>query len=159
MLKNKKLHQFFFVLSIIGLISGLIVHLISIMGKYLGNDYPFVWALHFGVFVVFIPAILSLRNNAKLTSLESKKPYNPVKKFTEYFQYAPKSIKVLIMLFFVYAIINFYLVFAVFGSDGQELSDSQQLRAFSGHWMLFYAVSMGILWPPNLIQVKNDTSI
>ena len=40
----------------LGLIFGLIIHIISLFGIYIGDKIPFIWALHIGVFIYCLAA-------------------------------------------------------------------------------------------------------
>ena len=50
----KFLHYF----AITGFILGLIVHIIAIAGIDIADNFPFIWLLHVGIFVVWIPVVI-----------------------------------------------------------------------------------------------------
>jgi hypothetical protein len=45
----------------LGLVLGLIVHIFSLLGIYIGDKILFILTLHIGIFIVWIPAILELK--------------------------------------------------------------------------------------------------
>lgn len=158
-------------ISGLGFILGFIVHVVSLLGIYLGEKFPFIWALHVGIFIVWLPAILELNKNPELKQQNIGTLSNPFKFFGIMFKNAPKPIMIISVVFFFYATINF-LLYMLAGQGGvpdiidgkyvihnhgsiiNELSETEYLkmkanviRGFSGHWMAFYGVAMGILWP------------
>jgi hypothetical protein len=155
----------------IGFILGLIVHLISLFGIYLGDKFPVIWALHIGIFLVWIPAIFELTKNPELNQQNFNSMSNPFKFFGIIFKNAPGPVMIISVVFFFYATINFSL-FMLAGQGGvpdiidgryvihnhgsiiNELTEMEYykmkanvIRGFSGHWMAFYSVATAILWP------------
>ncbi|GAA4840690.1 hypothetical protein [Algivirga pacifica] len=170
----------FCILAGLGLILGLTVHIISLLGIYIGDSIPFVWMLHLGIFVVWVPAVLLLKDNPELQQLNASKNKNPLKFYGILFKNAPKPVMVISLFFFAYAMINFFLFMQSGGGgvpsiiDGKyvinnhgniikELTEAEffkmkanEIRGFSGHWIAFYSLSMGILWPK--AQVNNSSN-
>lgn len=154
----------------IGFVLGLIVHLISLAGIYIGDKVPYIWGLHIGVFIVWLPAILELRKNPDLKQPSFGTMTNPFKFFGTIFKDKPKPLMIISVVFFFYAIINFSLsmqageggvpdimdgkfIINNHGSIIRELTEveynrmrANEIRGFSGHWMAFYSFAMGILW-------------
>ncbi|NJM54101.1 MAG: hypothetical protein HC846_12390 [Blastocatellia bacterium] len=151
--------RFFAKVSLIGFGSSLFVHLIACLGLNVTDNFPFVWLLHLGIFVVFIPMEISImleKGNASDEGIS----YDLVSSI-------PRKSRYIAGFFFVYMLLNFILFFAqsyegspetkngkyVLYSNGKasqryiirELSEAeynlrqaQILRGFSGHWMFFY---------------------
>jgi len=160
----------------IGFALGLIVHVISLAGIYIGDKVPYIWGLHVGIFVVWLPAILELRKNPDLKQPSFGTMTNPFKFFGTIFKDTPKPVMIISVVFFFYAMINFFLFMQAGGGgvpdimDGKyvinnhgsiirELTESEyfkmkanEIRGFSGHWMAFYGLAMGILWPKKETQ-------
>ena len=138
-------------ISILGFIAALIVHATTFANMDLIEKFPLVWSLHVGIFVVFILFILNARKSlggnfdfAKLRAM------------------IPTWAGILLLLTFIYAIINFvlFLFFSEGGvpdiKDGQfilhshgklirylteqeyHMKKAYVLRAFSGYWLTFY---------------------
>lgn len=167
-------------LATLGLTLGLIVHIISLIGIYIEDKVPYIWVLHVGVFIVLFPAILELRKNQELLKANAKTKRNPLKFFKMMFKDAPAPFMYLFILFFIYSFINFFLFMDVgmngvpsiidgkyvinnHGSIIKELTEAEyfkmkanELRGFSGHWMLFYGVAMGVLWPPKKKELDSS---
>lgn len=154
----------------LGLIFGLIIHIISLFGIYIGDKIPFIWALHIGVFIVWLPAILELRKNPVLKSQNFGTITSSLKFFGIIFKDTPKPIMILSVVFFVYATINSFLFIPSVGRmpgivDGKyvildhgtiisNLSEAEyfklkanEILLFSGYWIGLYGLAMGILWP------------
>jgi len=165
------MNRIFCILAATGFILGCIVHIVSLCGIYLGERFPFIWGLHFGIFIVWLPAILELGKNPELKELNSQKVANPLIFFRVIFRNVPKPVMIISVFFFLYAMVNFWLfiytdqgatpdivgekyVLLNHGTLIRELTKQEYLelkanaiRGFSGHWMAFYGFAMGILWP------------
>jgi hypothetical protein len=149
-----------------GWVISLLVHLLALGGVDVQESVPFVFLLHFGIFVVAIPTVIL----QKVKQSALPKPASRFSLLAE-FQHAPLAVKVLAAAGFVYAIINFGLFMAAYpGSpsihDGQYVlmnhsefirtlsaaeyhhARAMELRGFSGHWIAFYGVFAAGLYPP-----------
>jgi len=155
----------------LGLILGLIVHIVSLSGIYIGNKIPFVLSLNIAILIVWIPAMLELTKDPELKQLRLQGNKNPLEFLRIIFKNTPKPMVIMILVFFIYMGINFFLflnfsgggvpeimngkyVIQNHGSIIKELSEieylkmqANEIRGFSGHWMAFYSIAMGILWP------------
>jgi len=141
-----------------GFFSSLFVHLSTFFGIDLSKHVPWVWVLHLGIFVVFIPMVF-------VQGLESRKDF-----WNKIFAAIPRWGRYTIKAFFAYAVINFAMFFFlskggvpdvrdgkyVLHNHGQvirELSEDEYewqkayvLRGFSGHWMVFYLIAAIVFW-------------
>jgi hypothetical protein len=144
----------FILLAAVGLVLSALAHCSTFFGVDPQTVCPAVFLLHPGIFVVFIPAILTKKRGSKW---EQQAPY------------APKGLVRLTSVLFVYCFINFAIFMArVSGSaeinprGGYELTShghliraisedeyhfhrALEVRGVSGHWMVFYSVSMVFL--------------
>ncbi len=160
----------------LGFTLGLIVHIISLQGIYIGDKAPYIWVLHAGILVVWLPAILEFKKNPDLKQPSSSTITNPFKFYGTIFKDTPKPVMIISVVFFFYAMINFILfmqageggipdiiegkyVIHNHGSIIRELTEleydkirANEIRGFSGHWMAFYGVATGILWPKKETQ-------
>jgi hypothetical protein len=138
-----------------GFIISLTVHALTYVGIDTATYFPPIWALHLGIFVVFVPFVITVQ---PIQRANSRNPIRAV------FANVPLWAKVILGMIFVYAIINFMLFMGLseggspsiengrfilqsHGTFIRELTESEynwQLayitRGFSGHWLLFYAV-------------------
>jgi len=130
------------VLALIGFLLSLAVHIGSLFGE---KILPKAEMLHFGIFIVFIPAILSSQNILRNVRSNQKDLWKLL-----LFGCPPWMKKVSTALF-VYAFVNFfYFIFVLtpgvrshaYGSGMSVV----ELRGFSGHWMIFYWLSFAILY-------------
>ncbi len=148
----------FSIFALTGFFSSLFVHLSTFFGIDPSKHVPWVWVLHLGIFVVFIPMLF-------VQGLTSKKDF-----WSKIFAAMPRWARYTIKAFFAYAIINFALFFFlsqggvpevrdgkyVLHNHGQvvrELSENEYelqkayvIRGFSGHWMVFYLVAAIVFW-------------
>jgi hypothetical protein len=147
----------FAVLAAAGLVLSAAVHFSTFAGVDPLDLAPWVWLLHIGIFVVFVPAIF-LANRAKAGKRES---------LASQFPNAPRWMAWMTGLFFAYAFVNFAVFIFLMreGSPHQREDGTYALtdhgrtvreisaeefhrrqgyvaRGFSGHWMLFYSASL-----------------
>jgi hypothetical protein len=149
--------RIFLVLAALGLVVSLAVHLSTFVGLNPSPHSP-VMLLHLGIFVVFLPAILTANRAMKGRSK------NDAWKLATTF--APAWLRRFVAVSFVYALLNFFLFFLlsergqpaivqgemVLQNHGQvirrlnavEFAKQQAyvVRGFSGHWILFYGASL-----------------
>jgi len=168
-IKNKvKTIKFAYHLSVFGLIASALAHISTFAGIDLDGVFPLVWILQPLIFIVWLQAIIVSR---------TKDPQNSRYSFFRVvMRNSPIWMKILCVLLCVYAIFNFLFIFlhekgvpAVMNGqkamvEGERiirvLTDEEykkhraySLRAFSGHWMMFYALGMIVLYS----KVKEDS--
>lgn len=162
-----------FYFAVTGWTLGLIVHLLSVADVDVTAKVPFVWVLHIGIFVVWIPAILELRKNEELKAYQQngrRNKTNPFEVVKIMFSKAPTWLTVIAIGGFFYAFVNFMLFMnASIGSvdikDGQYILHNHgqliktlteqeyhhvkanEVRGFSGHWLAFYGIAAAVLFP------------
>jgi len=139
-------------LALGGFILALAAHVASLYGVDVQSLVPAVWALHVGIFIVFVPMIFQQRSSDFASDRFAM------------FRGLPLWASATIAALFAYAFLNFFLPFGS-GMDGspsirdgafvleqkgrlvREISETEYharcaavLRGFSGHWLLFYFV-------------------
>lgn len=129
----------FIALSAAGLILSVIVHIAALSG----NQVPygnFVWGLHGGIFIVWLPAIL--------VSFSSTKDFKQKDFWKAALRGCPPWMKYMTYFFLGYAFVNFAIfIFSTTGmAKGTSPSTATELRGFSGHWMAFYSAAMAMLY-------------
>lgn len=146
----------FGVLAALGFFAALGVHVAALLGLPVQDQLPHVWALHVGIFVVFLPAVLYLKKNSA-----SNDPL-------ALFRGMPAWVVVAILALFLYAFINFFVSLSATGGATSDIRDGQyvlqnkgrvlreiteaeyiagraaEVRLFSGHWLLFYALPAAV---------------
>jgi hypothetical protein len=127
---------FFAVLSLIGLILSLFVHISAIMGSQMTSMF---WGLHVGIFVVWFPAVFVAQR--RVGNTHRKDFWKAVLKG------APVWMRYMTYAFLFYAVGNFLL----FMADAPDKSvgpvaPAVVWRGFSGHWMAFYFAAFAILY-------------
>lgn len=140
--------------ALTGFLLALATHIAAICGVDVAGRYSFVWGLHFGVFIAFIPIFFSMKRTfgAKPTMTQIRDEF-------------PRWVVVLGASMMAYTLINF-LLFALNTEGGnptikegkyllldhgkliREISESEYrqfmaniARGFSGHWLFFYFFS------------------
>jgi hypothetical protein len=167
------MRKFLFFFAATGWTLALIVHLLSLSGFDLSERVPFIWLLHLGIFVVWIPVVLDWKKNEDFKTLRQSgiaKRMNPFVFFKVIFRYTPAWLTIIAIGGLYYAIVNFMLfMFSQHGTpainDGQfvlqnhgqlvtTLTEKEyhhykanEVRAFSGHWIAFYGIAMAMLFP------------
>jgi hypothetical protein len=161
-----------FYFAVTAWILALVVHILSIADINLADPFPFVWMLHIGIFVVWVPTIFSLSKNEELIAFQksnSSRRANPLKFIKIVFKQAPAWLKVIAVVGLFYPIINFLLMDGLLGSpdikDGQYILHNHghlikvltlqeydhykanELRGFSAIWLVFYGFAATALFP------------
>jgi hypothetical protein len=127
----------FMALAALGFAISLGVHLLALSGR-LPPGGKAVYAMHFGLFVVWIPAVLvAMRLSQGQRSRLS---------WDQILDGCPAWMRYAAMGLFGYAFLNFFLAFGIPAQNnfGGELTP-EVLRGFSGHWMLFYGLAFATL--------------
>jgi len=128
----------FVLLSAIGLVVSLWVHLGAVTGKRVAPGAFFVM-LHVGIFVVWIPAVLVAQ---RLVGNTNRKDFWKV-----VLKGAPVWMRYTVYAFFAYAFVNFLLFMGGAPSSGSGMNPPPSVwRGFSGHWMVFYSAAFAILY-------------
>jgi hypothetical protein len=129
----------FAALAGIGLVLSLAVHVAALAGSAPFGNASF--ALHFGVFVVWIPTVIIARRQTR--DFKQKDFWKAA------LRGCPTWMKWLTYTFFAYAIVNFAYFFLTTEGASPHPSrppDTAILRGFSGHWMAFYSAAMSVLY-------------
>lgn len=164
--------KFLFYFALTGWTLGLTVHLLSLADIDVTEKAPFIWLLHIGIFIVWIPVVLDLKDNEELQVYkESGTPnrMDPIKFYKIVFKETPTWMSIIAIGGFFYAFINFML-FVSSQTGTPEIKDGQyilqdhgqliktitlqeyhhykanEVRGFSGHWILFYGVATALLY-------------
>ncbi|MGA2256272.1 MAG: hypothetical protein ABSG53_16610 [Thermoguttaceae bacterium] len=133
----------FLLLSVIGLVLSLIAHTAALFGlpQPLGSA---AWSLHFGIFVVWLPAVIVSNGLAR--------DFKRMDFWKAALRGCPDWMRWLTYAFFGYAVVNFLLFVAVApargagGAGGGANVPPDVFRGFSGHWMAFYSAAAAILY-------------
>ncbi len=168
-------------ISFVFLIISLTVHLIAFWNINLTDQYPYVFLLHLGIFVLIAPILLiqkieEKQEDEKLITLNEG--FNEVKKsekVSDKKSDIPKWLIVVYVLISFYGFINF-LIFGLGAKGNAEIVDgkyvlrergrvvreiskdeydavsAQSLRGFSGHWIIFYFYFKSVAF----VQYKNQ---
>jgi len=128
----------FAVLSLVGFILSLWVHIGALFGRNVAPE-SFFWGLHVGIFVVFFPAILVAEK--RVGSTNRKDFWKMVTKGS------PDGIRYLFYLLLAYAFVSSLISFfhSPPGVVPKGLSPGVPWRGFSEGWMVFYFGSFAIL--------------
>ncbi len=121
---------------------GLVLSFASHVAALLGLEGPlgaFTPVLHFGIFVVWLPAILAMN---RLTKNVARKDL-----WKAALRGAPAWMRNMTYGFFGYALFNFALfMFLAPKGGGAGPMPPQIVRGFSGHWMAFYSAALAVLY-------------
>lgn len=122
----------------LGFLASLVAHLMALAGVSPPGGAA-VMGLHIGVFAVWIPAVIvSIRSNLGQRNRLSWK---------QLLSGCPPWMFYALMALFVYAFVNFFVAIehAPAAKSSTRALTSSTLRAFSGHWMLFYGAAFAIM--------------
>jgi hypothetical protein len=128
----------FVILSAVGLVVSLWVHVGAVMGRRVAPE-AFFWILHIGIFVVWFPAIFVAK--ARIGNLRRKDFWKAV------LQGSPGWMRYMAYGFLGYAVLNFawFMLEPPTGESGAN-PPAIVWRGFSGHWMAFYSAALAILY-------------
>ncbi|MCC7698749.1 hypothetical protein [Janthinobacterium sp. EB271-G4-7A] len=156
--------------SLIGFATALIVHIAALMGVNVSDNFPAIWWLHGGIFIVFIPFVFS-----------SRKSLGPKPTFAELRAAFPKWVVGLGLCIAAYALVNFALFMMNAAGGNPSIVDGKfvllnrgnfireltvveystfkvnQVRGFSGHWLVFYFVPFAYFMFHKRSQPFNST--
>jgi len=136
----------FIALSAAGLILSLIVHLSAVLGHELGLGQA-VWALHIGIFAVWLPAILVI--NRTTGDFRRRDLWKAA------LRGCPNWMRKMTYGFAGYAIVNF-IIFVFLMVSHPAINSNEPtpatLRGFSGHWMAFYSAALSVLYSATRIK-------
>ena len=151
-----------FLIAVVGLAASMAAHFSTFFGINPQQVFPGVWLLHVLIFVVWIPTVIY---SNKVYKKESRKDFWEVAMGK-----SPGWMKKLAAVLFAYAFFNFFMflvlnkgagpaeidgrkVLQSHGNIKRELTDEEyelyqarEVRGFSGHWMVFYATGMTVLY-------------
>jgi hypothetical protein len=68
--------KFLFYFAVVCWTLGLLIHLLSLADTDITDKVPFVWLLHLGIFIVWLPIVYYLRSNEELNRYQSQIPNN-----------------------------------------------------------------------------------
>jgi hypothetical protein len=135
---------FLAVYGLLGLAVAAAVHLGTYVGRGLDPDHPLFWLLHVGLFPPFFVFVFRLRawTSARRGAFGLKQQ---ALRWRELLPYFPAWVIALVSLLFFYTMANFLLSIGHLPTKGSgvPLTGAQSVymvRAFSGHWLLFYAL-------------------
>ncbi len=178
--------QILFYFAITGWTLGLIVHFLSIAEYNAAEKFPFIWLLHIGIFIVWLPAVLILTKNEELKAFRqssSLKQLNPIAASKIFFGQTPSWLTIIAVAGFFYAIINFVLFMTSSHMGIPDIKNGQyilhdhgkliktlteqeyyhykanEVRFFSGHWLMFYGLAAAVLFPYNKQTKKTVANI
>lgn len=161
--------KYLFYVAAIGWGLSLLIHLLALADIDVTASIPFVWLLHVGVFVVWLPVVLELRKEQDLQNGSFLNRMNPMSFFKTVFKGTPSWLVIMSAAGFFYAMINFLLFMQsqtgvpalkegqyILHNHGQlikTLSEAEyhhykanEVRGFSGHWIAFYGLATAVLF-------------
>lgn len=153
-------------------ILSIFIHIASLLKFDITENIPFVWLLHLGIFIVWIPTIFDLRKDEEYQAFQQKgyfEKMNLVEQYKIMFKKVPTWFSFLILGISLYTILNFIL-FAISQPGSTDIKNGEyilhnhgtliktltekeyhefkanEVRGFSGHWILFYGIAVGVLF-------------
>jgi hypothetical protein len=114
-----------------GFILSLLVHILGLLNKAPFFGW-FAMLLHLGIFVALLGALVAF---FRLRQSEGKDFWKRA------LRASPVWMRWVLLLFFIYALANFFIFWNKLSNLGGKSSDEVMaivLRGFSGHWLFFY---------------------
>lgn len=169
------MRKIFFYLACFFWCIGFLAHVISATGYDLTGSIPFIWVLHIVTMIIIFAAIMIREEDEKLESDENSSSSDEWNLFGA-FKHAPAWLLILVIVGFMYAIVNFTLVvptlpgtpkiidgqYVLTSRLGSDIITEQQyhfyqalaLRGFSGHWIAGFGIAAAMLFPKKLTEKK-----
>jgi hypothetical protein len=148
----------------VGLALAASVHLGSYVGRSLASDHPLFWGLHVGIFPLFFIFVIRVQRWSVRRRGLFGLPTAALR-WRELLGYCPPWVAPVLSVLFVYVMGNFFFATghipsaATVSSGGTSAADMAlyTTRAFSGHWLIFYAVPTLFFTyvPPDVRPVEN----
>ena len=133
------------VLAAAGFCVSLLVHLAAWAGI---APPTAAWALHIGIFVIWLPAVFA---SQRLT-----KDFKQREFWTAALRGAPPWASTALKWLTGYALVNFLLfIFQTTQASGAP-SAALEARGFSGHWMIFYGAGAAVLYSAARLREHGD---
>ncbi len=173
-MKDKTEKKFFYI-AVVSFGLALIAHILSLLHVNLQALFPPIMLLHVVVFVVWIPAVLKQNKIKKEYKLEhGEYPKITILNLGKFLPNTPKIMFKIIIFFFIYGIVNFLIFMTVGEGGGPSIIDGKyvlsshgdiireitlaeyskfqanEVRGFSGLWMVFYMAAIAMLFPKKL---------
>jgi len=124
------------IVAAVGFIVSAVVHVAALCGIALFAEMP--WFLHIGIFVVWLPAMLSYNALVDGIGMNNKESWRiAMRGCPQWMRYAYTGL-------FAYAIVNFLLF--MLQSPGKHPAPALVTRGFSGHWLVFYFAAFAICY-------------
>jgi len=131
----------FMVLAACGLALSIAAHCVALAGVPIPGG-KLVWGLHIGIFVVWIPTVLT---SMQTTGYTNRKDFWKVA-----LAGCPLWMRRGFYILFGYAILNFVVFMATAANQPkqQQIGDAppSAVRGFSGHWIIFYGAAFAVLY-------------
>jgi hypothetical protein len=110
-----------------GFAASLTTHVLSWCGIDLSQETPYIWGLHFGLFVAYTPLIVRLQRwPVRQDGHDNDRFYGSM----------PRWVRPVMVFMFVYVLLNTFVSFLVLPRYNSALL----IRLLSGPWMLFYLI-------------------
>ncbi len=137
----KKMAPLFMLLAALGFAVSAAAHLAAAFGPW--ETFPFyVMGLHAGIFIVFLPSVLIVNSLAK--------DYKQRELWNAALRGCPDWMRKALYGLFAYALVNFVYFLSVVPKGRPERVaggvPAMVVRGFSGHWMIFYALSFATFY-------------
>ena len=159
--------------AVTGWIMALIVHLLSVFDIGVEEKIPYIWGLHIGIFLIWVPTIIILKKSGAFSAFEvsgMQKAGSPIRFFKFLSERAPYWVVVIAAAGLAYAVVNFFIFFFAqtgtpavrngqyyLHNHGQWIRNITEqeyhhykaatIRGFSGHWIAFYGMAAALLYP------------
>lgn len=141
-------------IALVGFFLALLVHTLTLARIDVSSRFPYVWSLHVGMFLVWIPFILFERKRFRTQRME----------LGEIMSGLPTWASVFVAVVFAYSILNFFLRAHLSGGGNADIVDGRyvlsshahilahlteneyhlhrsfEVRMFSGLWFTFYLI-------------------
>lgn len=134
--------------AVVGLLTATVVHASTYTSFSMKADNPLFWILHIGIFPIFILMV----SQGRKWRVQASGPLGRESSRFRWRDYLPPWAMRGMAILIAYAVVNLvvsisHLQSSAHGSSGAVVNMTPEqarylVRAFSGHWLIFYAVPM-----------------
>ncbi|MDB4906273.1 MAG: hypothetical protein JWO05_1057 [Gemmatimonadetes bacterium] len=149
-----------------GFLTAAVVHVASYTANGMTPSNPLFWILHVAIFPLFFAFVFRLRAWQKPSSGStmfrgSQLQWKPL------LRYFPPWMPAVVAVLFAYVMLNFFLASGMLSNQAADhdthrttLDPASTVRAFSGHWLIFYALpTLFFLYVPAKARASDQDAI
>lgn len=131
----------FFVPACIGSVTSICLNIWLRLGNTMPSGFM---ALHIGIFIVWLPAVMRVKRN---------QPENEKMTFKTLFRFTPWWMRIIAIASWLYATASFVISSGLLEGEMRK-SDFDTSHIFSSGWIFFYTIAAAVLYPKKSTEAE-----